>query len=83
MTVNPDALENQNLAERVKALRCRMGWCQSDLARRLGVSSDQVKDWELGQTQPSSEYLLVLDDLFHQASVTQLDIEDKVSQKEE
>ncbi len=33
-------------AERVKALRQRRGWSQSELARRLGVQESQVSRWE-------------------------------------
>jgi DNA-binding transcriptional regulator YiaG len=71
-----DFTQIKDLAEKMKALRCRMGWCQSDLARRLGVTAETVQAWEAGQSRPLDATMRVLDDLFHQAAMTQMNIED-------
>lgn len=34
--------------ESLRALRIRMGWCKSDLARRLQCSSEDIELWEEG-----------------------------------
>ena len=32
--------------EKIKNLRLRMGWSQSELAKRLGCDSMEIQDWE-------------------------------------
>jgi transcriptional regulator with XRE-family HTH domain len=39
----------------IKSLRLRLGWTQSDLARRLNCESTEVQKWETGQSTPNSE----------------------------
>lgn len=44
-------MENHTLIwnkESLRALRLRMGWSKSDLARRLHCSSDDIDSWEGG-----------------------------------
>ena len=36
----------EQLNEKVKALRQKMGWSQEDLAREIGVSLSTVQRWE-------------------------------------
>ncbi len=42
-----------NFAEEVKALRCRLKLTQTEFARTLGVSFATVNRWENGKTRPS------------------------------
>ena len=39
----------------IKSLRLRLGWTQSDLARRLNCQSTDVQKWETGLSTPNSE----------------------------
>lgn len=50
----------------IKALRCRMGWCRSELAQRLGVSSQVIQAWELGQEKPNLDQAQTIARLFRQ-----------------
>lgn len=61
--------------ERIAQKRHEKGWTQHDLAKKLGLNSKSVKDWESGVSLPSvktivklchllnvsSDYLLCLD----------------------
>ena len=42
----------EQLKERVKALRQKMGWSQEDLAREIGVSLSTVQRWETKGGKP-------------------------------
>lgn len=42
----------EQLKERVKALRQKMGWSQEDLAREVGVSLSTVQRWETKGNKP-------------------------------
>lgn len=48
------------LAERIRAERCRDGYTQEELARRLGVTKAAVSKWECGQSAPTSPCCLSL-----------------------
>lgn len=52
---------------KIRYLRRRMGWSQSDLARRLNCESKLVLDWEMGQLSPLEDHLQVLEMLSLQA----------------
>jgi putative transcriptional regulator len=48
----------------VKAIRAKSGLSQSQFARRFGLSTRTLQDWELGRAQPPSvvrAYLTVID----------------------
>lgn len=51
----------------VRCLRLRMGWTSSDLARRLGVCSADIDDWEQGNSPQDPEIVSRLEFLFRQA----------------
>lgn len=36
--------------EALRTLRLRLGWSRSDLARRLGCSSEMIESWEEGRS---------------------------------
>lgn len=44
--------------------RVRLGLSQQDLAEKLNVSRDSVKDWESGETAIRSSKLIDMADLF-------------------
>lgn len=52
------------LAERIRAERCRGGYTQEELARRLGVTKAAVSKWECGQSAPDITLLPKLASLF-------------------
>jgi transcriptional regulator with XRE-family HTH domain len=54
-------------ALKIRHLRRRMGWSQSDLARRLSCESKQVLEWEQGQLSLLETHIRMLDMLQHQA----------------
>ena len=41
----------------IRSLRLRLGWAQSDLARRLGCPVSMVHLWELGEGPPEKQYV--------------------------
>ena len=43
----------EQLKERVKELRKKMGWAQEDLARQIGVSLSTVQRWEKKGGEPT------------------------------
>ena len=43
----------EQLSERVKELRRKMGWVQEDLAREIGVSLSTVQRWEKRGGKPT------------------------------
>jgi transcriptional regulator with XRE-family HTH domain len=58
-------------SEKIRDLRLRMGWSQSDLARRLHVDSQNVIELEMGLLeQPSDEVVSGLDLLLKQAEAS-------------
>lgn len=53
--------------ETVRVLRRRLGWSQSDLARRLQCPSHFIEEIESGQTLPNDNYCQILELISHQA----------------
>ena len=56
--------------ESIKDLRRRMGWSQSDLARRLKLELGHIQDWESGTLLPLETKIQELDSLLREAEVT-------------
>ena len=54
-------------SETIKELRLRLGFCASDLARRLHCESADVQEWEQGFSSPIGYQLQQLDLLQKQA----------------
>lgn len=52
------------LAENIKKCRTRTGMTQSDLAKKLFVSSQAISKWESGQSVPDLSNLCMLADVF-------------------
>lgn len=53
--------------ETVRVLRRRLGWSQSDLARRLRCEPHFIEDIESGACDPTVEYCQILELISHQA----------------
>lgn len=53
--------------ETVRVLRRRLGWSQSDLARRLHCEPHFIEDIESGASRPTDEYCQILELISHQA----------------
>ncbi len=54
--------------EEIRTLRLRLGWTQSDLARRLHISSQLIDHWEVGSGSPEASLQQELELLARQAS---------------
>ncbi len=57
-------------AEKIRGLRLRMGWSQSDLARRLQIDSQKIGQWEMGLEIIEDEISQALDLLHRLADVS-------------
>ena len=53
-----------HFGKRLSALRRKTGLSQTDLAERLGVTSQAVSKWECGNAVPDIELLLELSHLY-------------------
>ena len=49
---------------RLKELRQHFGYTQQELANIIGTKRNTLCDWELGRTEPSSEYIIKLANTF-------------------
>lgn len=56
-------------ASKIKGLRRRLGWSQSDLARRLSCDSNSVKFWEEASATPTEVQSSALHMIFQQAEL--------------
>lgn len=50
--------------ERIRELRRKQGWKQSELGERLGISASAIGMYEHDRRQPSMEILLAMSELF-------------------
>ena len=56
----------EQLREKVRALRQRMGWSQEDLAREIGVSLSTIQRWETKGSKPIRLARLKLEELWQE-----------------
>ena len=61
--------------DKIKELRDRSGYSQSELAKRLEVTRSSVNAWELGLSTPTTQYVVALAKLFHVSADYILEIE--------
>lgn len=54
-----------DISERIKELRIENKMSQAELAKKLGVSSGNVGDWESGRSKPTTNALIALKDCFN------------------
>lgn len=59
-----EAVVQQTLGERLKAVRMRYTMTQEFVAEQLGVSRQAVSKWESGKAEPSTANLLALAKLY-------------------
>ena len=52
-------------SNRLKNLREKMGYTQSDLAKKLSLTRASVNAWEMGLSSPSTPFVVELSRLFH------------------
>lgn len=57
-------MNNQSLGTMICALRTERGMTQLDLARQMGVTDKAVSNWELGQSYPDFQRLVLLSDYY-------------------
>lgn len=55
-------------AERIKELREKNNYTQSELARRMSITRSSVNAWEMGISIPSTEKIVELSLLLHTTS---------------
>ena len=53
------------IAEKIKDLREKLDLTQSALAKQLGITRSSVNAWELGNSVPSTQYIVELANIFH------------------
>ena len=63
------------LHDKIKELRDRSGYSQSELSKRLEVTRSSVNAWELGLSTPTTQYVVALAKLFHVSADYILEIE--------
>lgn len=52
------------IAERIKFLREKKSYTQTDLAKKLGITRSSVNAWEMGISVPSTQYIVELSNMF-------------------
>ena len=65
--------------ERLIDLRDRLGYTQSDLAKKLSVTRASVNAWEMGISAPSTSWLVELSNLFHVTTDYLLGLDDCIT----
>ncbi len=60
----------EQLTEKVKELRKKMGWSQEDLARQIDVSLSTVQRWEGKGAKPARHSRRELARLFQEAGIS-------------
>lgn len=65
--------------ERLKDLRDRLGYTQSDLAKKLSITRASVNAWEMGISAPSTSWLVELSNLFHVTTDYLLGLDDRIT----
>ena len=63
------------IGDKIRELRERAGYSQSELARRLSVTRSSVNAWESGRSAPTAVYIVELAKLFRVTSDYLLDLE--------
>lgn len=53
------------VSERIRDLREKLNYTQSELAKQLGITRSSVNAWELGISVPSTRYIIELASIFH------------------
>lgn len=67
------------VADKIKEVREKAGYSQTELAKRLDVTRSSVNAWEMGVSMPTAQYLVALSKLFHVSTDYLLGIESSIS----
>lgn len=59
----------------LRSLRLRLGWSQSEMARRLSIRSEAVDAWERGVAVPSLEMHNELEFILRQAEEVRIEVQ--------
>lgn len=68
-----------NIADRIRYLRDKAGYTQTDLANRLGISRSAVNSWEMSLSSPSIANIIEMTEVFHVSADYLLSITDKLT----
>ena len=63
------------IADRIKFLREKKEYTQTELAKKLGITRSSVNAWELGISVPSTQYIVELSNLFSVSTEYRLGVE--------
>lgn len=64
------------IADRIRFLRQKNNWSQTELADKLRLTRSSVNAWELGISSPSTSTIIQLTSLFHVSADYLLEIND-------
>jgi len=64
-----EGVDMQQLQDKIKILRTKLGWSQETLARKIDVSLSTVQRWELKGTRPTKLAQKELEKLFKKAGM--------------
>lgn len=67
------------ISDKIRELRERAGYSQSQLAKKLDVTRSSVNAWEMGLSTPTTQYVVALTKLFHVSADYLLGIETECS----
>lgn len=67
------------VADKIKFLREQLGFTQSDLAKKLGITRSSVNAWEMGISVPSTQYVVELAGIFKVSTDYLLGVQDTAS----
>ena len=75
--------ELMTLSEKIKSLRDKNGLTQAELANRVKLTRSAVNAWEMGNSIPSTEIIIILAKLFSVSTdyLLGIDNEEKISVK--
>lgn len=67
-----------HIADRIRYLRDKIGFTQTDLANRLGISRSAVNSWEMSLSSPSMTNIIEMTQIFHVSADYLLSTSDKM-----
>lgn len=70
-----------NFPKKIKLLRDKYGYTQSDLAKKLSLTRASVNAWEMGISTPSTPFIVELSKIFHVTTDYLLGLDDCVTIK--